>query len=52
MRTYPPPVAPERYFDHDPAVTLQLVNDAGACWASQFTAFKRNDGERFDARSP
>ena len=48
----PAPVAPERYFDQDPSVTLQLVNDAGTCWASQFAAFKRNQGERFDAKSP
>ena len=42
-----------RAFVQDPAVTVQLVNSAGKCWTSEFTAegTSKNGGGRFRAKA-
>jgi hypothetical protein len=34
----PPPAGLERYFDQDPAVTIQLANSVGSCWQATYSA--------------
>jgi hypothetical protein len=34
----PGPFSASAYFDQDPKVLVQLINSAGACWESEFTA--------------
>lgn len=47
----PPAAAPGQYFARDPAVVVQLVNDAGACWSNEFDAAgtRRNSATSFTA---
>jgi hypothetical protein len=40
------------FFTQDPSVTVQLVNDEGACWTSTFTAARRSELLRFTASVP
>ena len=43
------------FFDQDPSVVVQIHrSDTGRCWSSTFDASstKRNDGQRFKARTP
>jgi cysteine-rich repeat protein len=49
----PAPVSATRFFDEQPTVTVQLVNDATPlCWQSTFTTATINDGLRFKAKAP
>jgi hypothetical protein len=44
----PAPASSTAFFDQSPGVLVQLVNSAGACWTSEFTApAKKNEGDRF-----
>jgi len=49
----PTPVGPSLFFNQDPSVTVQLLNDAGLCWSSSF-AFPavRNDAGGFKDKLP
>ncbi len=41
------------YFQQDTRVIVQLRNEPeSTCWTSEFSTFKRNDGERFKAKTP
>ncbi len=50
----PAPVDASEFFDQDPAVTVQLVNDEGTCWTSTFfvSGTKKNDPGQFKAKAP
>jgi hypothetical protein len=51
--TLPAPVSGTEFFDQDPRVTVQLVNDeTPTCWTSEFTTAKKNTSEQFKAKSP
>jgi len=45
----PAPLAVDRYFEQDPAVTAQLVSDAGLCLSAEFTSAKANDEHGYRA---
>lgn len=46
----PGPASPTQYFAADPQVLVQLLRNGGTCWESSFTAWTRNNGERYRAR--
>jgi cysteine-rich repeat protein len=50
----PGPNAGSEYFDQDPRITVQLINELGVCWTSEFTpaGTKRNDSSQFNAKAP
>jgi hypothetical protein len=49
----PTPFAPGQYFEQDPNVVVQLINDLGFCWTSTFaTPGLKNIGTAFKDRSP
>ncbi len=49
----PPAVSATELFALDSTVTFQLLNDAtSTCWTSQFTTARRNQPDRFIARTP
>lgn len=49
----PSPVSGTRFFDQQPSVTVQLMNDeTSACWKSTFTTALANDAVRFKAKAP
>jgi hypothetical protein len=50
----PIPAGTEQFFEQLPSITVQLVNDAGMCWGSQFYTFNttKNSGTRFTAKRP
>jgi hypothetical protein len=35
----------------EPALTVQLINDEGACWSNTFSGAKKNTGRQFKAKS-
>ena len=44
----PVPAGPGVFFNQDPNVTIQLLNDAGVCWTSEFVSpALKNDASRF-----
>jgi hypothetical protein len=48
---FPPPVG-SKFFDQDPAVTVQLVNSLGECWEATYSApAQRNGDGRFQDKS-
>lgn len=50
--TLPAPVSAERFFDQDPAVTVQLANSNGFCWQANYSApARRNQAGRFKDKS-
>lgn len=48
----PDPVAPDRFFEQDPTVTVQLVNERSRCWSATFTTSRTNSGTAFRATLP
>jgi hypothetical protein len=50
----PAPASGSAYFSLDPSLTVQLRNDTGACWTSEFTPgmASRNTGFQFKAVGP
>ncbi len=49
----PVPVGAGEFFDQDPRVTVQLVNDATpTCFSSEFTLSQKNEGLIFKAKLP
>jgi hypothetical protein len=50
----PAPVDGSEFFDQDPSVTVQLVNDQVTCWTSTFfvSGTKKNDPGQFKAKAP
>jgi hypothetical protein len=51
--TWPSPIDGTTFFTQDSTVHAQLFNSStSTCWSASFTASKKNDGERYDARSP
>ncbi len=40
------------YFAADPVVTVQVINDNGTCWTSDFSQPRRNLPDRFFAKTP
>jgi uncharacterized repeat protein (TIGR01451 family) len=48
----PAPLSGTAYFAQNPTLTVQLRNDAGACWTSEFTSADRNTGFQFKAVGP
>lgn len=48
----PAPADSERFFDQDPAVTVQLANSNGFCWQATYdTPAQRNRADRFKDKS-
>jgi glucose/arabinose dehydrogenase len=47
----PAAALPDQLFAQEPAVTVQLVNDAGACWTSRFETPSRNTGTLYKAKA-
>jgi cysteine-rich repeat protein len=47
---FPTPVASNRLFHMNPAVTVQMSNGSGVCWESQFTSAYRNTATNFKSR--
>lgn len=45
----PDPVAPDRFFEQDPSVTVQLVNENARCWSATFTTSRVNSETSFKA---
>lgn len=41
-----------RMFSMDPNVTVQVVNDEGHCWTSEFSTARRNNATKFKAKAP
>jgi hypothetical protein len=50
----PGPNAGSAYFEQDSHVTVQLINEIGVCWTSEFAEpnAKRNDAAGFEAKVP
>jgi hypothetical protein len=49
----PLPVSATEFFDQDPRVTVQLVNnETPTCWTSEFTTATHNTPAQFKAKSP
>ncbi len=50
----PDNVSGVQFFEMDPSLTIQLVNDVGGCWTSDFTPAqaRRNTGTSFKAAGP
>jgi hypothetical protein len=50
----PVPFSGLEMFAQDPSVVVQLVNDEGVCWTTEFTPVqtKVNDPETFKAQGP
>ena len=50
--TLPGPVSGTEYFDLDPTLTVNLVNNEGVCWTTEFSAAdaKKNEPDLFKAK--
>ena len=50
--TLPTAFSATEFFDVDTTLTVQLINDTGACWSSEFSAAKKNTATAFVAIAP
>jgi len=48
----PAPAGGGLFFSMDPLLTVQVANDAGACWTADYSVARRNLSNRFIAKSP
>jgi hypothetical protein len=46
----PTPIDATHYFEVDPTIAVQVSNDAGACWVTEFDTWFRNTGVKFKTR--
>jgi hypothetical protein len=47
----PAPFNAVEFFDADPNVTVQLVNDEGKCWTTEFATATKNEVDQYKAKS-
>ncbi len=48
----PAPASTSSFFEADPSVIVQLVNSDGVCWTSEFSTARRNQPDRYIAKTP
>jgi len=49
----PAPFSGSQFFEQDPAVTVQLINNNGTCLTTEFTGpAQKNDGQQFKDKTP